>query len=137
MMVFYAPIKAVHITAVLCSGGFFALRGAMVLAGSKWALSAPLRYLSYGIDTILLTAALMLLTVLPAAVFANGWLLVKLTLLVIYIGLGSFALKRGRTPRSRVACYLAAIAVFGFMLSVARTHSPWGVLETWAETWSN
>ena len=131
MIVFYAPIKATHIIAVLCSGGLFAVRGAMMIAGSKWAMSAPLRYLSYSVDTVLLTAALMLLTILPGAVFANGWLLVKLALLVAYIVLGSIALKRGRTPRSRAKAYLAAITVFVFIVSVARTHSPWGALGLW------
>ena len=39
---------------------------------------APLRYVSYSIDSVLLTAALMLIAVLPAAVFANHWLTVRL-----------------------------------------------------------
>ena len=67
-------------------------------------MAAPLRYLSYSIDTVLLTAALMLLTILPGAMFANGWLATKLVLLVAYVVLGSFALKRGRTPRRAPGC---------------------------------
>ena len=60
-------------------------------------MAAPPRYLSYSIDSVLLTAALMLVTILPHAMYANGWLTVKLVLLVVYVVLGSFALKRGRT----------------------------------------
>ena len=79
MMVFYPQIKMVHIAAVVCSGSLFFVRGALVQAGRPaWATAAPLRYLSYGIDTVLLTAALMLLTILPGAMFANGWLATKL-----------------------------------------------------------
>lgn len=89
-------------------------------------MSAPLRYLSYSIDTVLLTAALMLATMLPGAVFANGWLAVKLVLLLAYVVLGSLALKRGHGLRARWLCYLAALTVFAFMLSVARTHQPLG-----------
>ncbi|MCC6757965.1 MAG: SirB2 family protein [Arenimonas sp.] len=126
MIEFYVPIKTVHVAAVLASGGLFALRGALVLAGVRWAMSAPLRYLSYSIDTVLLTAALMLATLLPGAVFANGWLAVKLTLLVLYVLLGSFALKRGRSRRTRALCFIAAITVYAFMYSVARTHQPLG-----------
>lgn len=126
MIEFYLPIKSVHVAAVLASGGLFALRGALVLAGMRWAMSAPLRYLSYTIDTALLTAALMLATLLPGAVFANGWLAVKLTLLVVYVLLGSFALKRGRSRRTRALCFVAALAVYAFMYSVARTHQPLG-----------
>jgi uncharacterized membrane protein SirB2 len=50
-------------------------------------------------------------------------------LLVVYVALGTFALRRGRTPRVRGACYLAALAVYLFIISVARAHSPWGILE--------
>jgi uncharacterized membrane protein SirB2 len=126
MIEFYVPIKSVHVAAVLTSGGLFALRGLLVLNGKAWAMSAPLRYLSYSIDTVLLTAALMLATMLPGAVFANGWLGLKLSLLVAYVLLGSFALKRGRSQRSRTIFFFAAITVYAFMYSVARTHQPLG-----------
>ena len=36
------------------------MRGIAMLAGARWQMAAPLRYLSYTIDTVLLTAALML-----------------------------------------------------------------------------
>jgi uncharacterized membrane protein SirB2 len=126
MIEFYIPVKSVHVAAVLASGSLFALRGVLVLSGRAWAMSAPLRYLSYSIDTVLLTAALMLATMLPGAVFANGWLAVKLTLLVSYVLLGSFALKRGRSNRSRTLFFIAAVIVYAFMYSVARTHQPLG-----------
>ena len=135
MIEFYPQIKAAHVVAVLCSGGLFLLRGALVQAGApaavRVAMAAPTRYLSYGVDTALLTAALMLLTILPGAVFANGWLAVKLVLLVVYVVLGTLALRRGRTPAARRACYVAAILVFGFMLTVARTHKPLGAMAGW------
>lgn len=132
MIEFYAQIKWLHIATVLASGALFLLRGMLLQFGrQRLAMSAPLRYISYSIDTVLLTAALMLLTILPHAVFANGWLTVKLVLLLVYVVLGSFALKRGRTPRVRLASYLSALLVFGFMLTIARSHHPLGVLATW------
>jgi uncharacterized membrane protein SirB2 len=124
---FYLPIKNVHIVAVLLSGALFFLRGLLLLNGRAWAMSAPLRYLSYSIDTVLLTAALMLATMLPNGVFANGWLTVKLGLLVAYVVLGSFALKRANTHKTRWICFIAALCVYAFMLSVARTHQPLGI----------
>lgn len=130
MIEFYLQIKWVHVAAVLCSGGLFMLRGLLVLSGSRWGMAAPLRYLSYGIDTVLLTAALMLLTILPGGMFANGWLTVKLLLLVLYVVLGTYALRRGKTFNGRLLCYLAALAVYGFMLGIARTHHPFGFLHT-------
>ena len=129
MVEFYPQIKLLHVGAVFASGTLFLLRGLAVQAGSAWGMAAPIRYLSYGIDTVLLTAAVMLLTLLPAAVFANGWLWVKITLLVVYVGLGTFALKRGRTARVRLTSYVSALAVFACMYVIARTHDPLGPLR--------
>ncbi len=129
MIEFYPEIKLAHIAAVSASGGLFFLRGAAAQLGAQWTMAAPLRYLSYTIDTILLTAAFMLVTILHQYPFAQGWLTVKVLLLVAYIVLGSYALKRGRTPAVRLATWLGALAIFGFIVSVARTHDPLGVLR--------
>ncbi len=128
MFEFYGQIKWVHVAAVIVSGGLFALRGAGTLAGAAWPMWAPLRYLSYTVDTVLLTAALMLATLLHQYPFVHGWLTAKVCLLVVYILLGSFALKRGRTARVRAWCYAAALALFLFIVSVARAHHPLGIL---------
>jgi uncharacterized membrane protein SirB2 len=129
MIEFYGDIKWVHICAVIASGSLFALRGAGVLAGARWPMWAPLRFLTYTIDTVLLTAALMLVTLLHQYPFVQAWLTVKVLLLAVYIVLGTFALKRARTPRARVLCYAAALAVFMFIVSVARAHHPLGILK--------
>jgi uncharacterized membrane protein SirB2 len=57
----------------------------------------------------------------------NAWLTVKVLLLVVYIVLGTFALKRGRTRKQRIIYYVAALLVFAFIVSVARAHNPWGI----------
>ena len=129
MIEFYPQIKWVHVAAVICSGLLFALRGAAHLAGARWAMAAPLRYLSYFIDTTLLTAALMLATILHQYPFVHGWLTVKILLLIVYIVLGSLALKRARTQRARVICYLLALGVYLYIASVARAHHPLGFLN--------
>jgi len=130
LMAFYPQIKWVHVAAISASGSLFALRGALVQAGRPgWAMAAPVRYLSYTIDTVLLTAALMLLTILPGAMFANGWLAVKLVLVGVYVVLGTFALKRGRMPRQRATCFIAALLVFATIIGIALAHHPLGWLH--------
>ena len=127
MIAYYLQIKLVHVLAVLASGGLFAARGLLVhLGASGFAMAWPLRFASYAVDTVLLTAALMLFTLLPHAVFANGWLALKLGLLPVYVALGTFALKRGRSQGIRIACWLGAIAVYATMLGIARAHHPMG-----------
>ncbi len=126
MLEFYPQIKWVHVAAVIASGGLFALRGAGTLAGAAWPMWAPVRHFSYAIDTVLLTAALMLATLLHQYPFVHGWLTAKVCLLLVYILLGTFALKRGRTARVRAWCYAAALAMFLFIVSIARAHDPLG-----------
>lgn len=128
MIEFYPQIKHVHVGCVMLSGLLFALRGAGVLAGARWPMALPVRVLSYAIDTTLLTAALMLFTILPGGVFANGWLTLKIALLVVYIVLGSFAL-RGRSRGAKAAYFAAALAIYAFMYTIARTHDPLGALR--------
>lgn len=129
MIEFYPQIRFVHIACVVLSGALFLLRGSGVLAGARWPMLLPVRIASYSIDTVLLTAALMLLTILPGGVFANGWLTVKLVLLIVYIVLGSFALKRAKARSAKAGYFTAAVATYLFMYSIARTHDPLGIIR--------
>jgi uncharacterized membrane protein SirB2 len=129
--VWYSPLKLAHVGLVLVSGGLFTLRGALVLAGQSWAMARPWRLLSYGIDTLLLTAGVTLWILLSLNPVASPWLGVKLLLLVLYIVLGSLALKRARAPAARRASYAGALMVFLFMASVAISHHPLGFLQVW------
>ena len=128
MIEFYPQIRDVHILAVTLSGCLFAVRGLAVLMGMRWPLWGPVRYLSWTIDTVLLTAALMLLTILPWAMFANGWLLVKIVLIVVYVVLGVMAMRPQRNRRSRAICYVLALLTFVAIYVTARTHNPLGAL---------
>ena len=125
----YLEIKLTHVTAAIASGVLFLLRGTAVNWGSSWGMIAPIRYLSYAIDTVVLTAALLLLAILPSAVYSNGWLWLKLTLLIAYIGFGTVALKRGRTVGIRRGYFVAAIAIYTCMYFIARTHDPLGPIR--------
>ncbi|HEY1139881.1 MAG TPA: SirB2 family protein [Lysobacter sp.] len=131
MIEFYPQIRQFHIFVALLSGSLFALRGAFLLGGARWPMALAVKWFSYAVDTALLTAALMLLTILPGAMFANGWLTVKLLLVVAYIGLGMYALKRAKTPHARILCYVAALVVYLSIYATARTHNPMGALTYW------
>lgn len=130
MIEFYAQIRLAHISAVLASGTLFLLRGLLVSAGrGEWALAPLPRYLSYAIDSTLLTAALMLLTILPSAVYANGWLAVKLALLPVYVALGWLALRRPRAGGRQLAYFAGALLAYVAMFTVARMHDPLGPIR--------
>lgn len=123
----YPQIRAVHIGAVIASGALFALRGgALNLFAAAWPKGRPARILSWTIDSVLLAAALTLMTIVRQYPLLDAWLTVKVVLLLVYIGLGTqaFSLKRPRT--ARIGFWLAALAVFGFIVTVARAHHPLG-----------
>ena len=112
----------------MTSGTLFALRALGLLAGMRWPRAALVRYTSYTIDTVLLTGAMMLLTILPAGMFANGWLTVKIAFLAAYVGLGIAAFRPARGNGARTALVVAAVLCFLQVYGIARAHDPWGWL---------
>ena len=77
---------------------------------------------SYVIDTGLLAAGATLWATLSLNPLMHLWLGAKLCLLLVYVALGSMALKRARTPVVRQTCFVAALTIYGFMASVAYVH---------------
>jgi uncharacterized membrane protein SirB2 len=124
---YYLQIRLAHVLLVCCSGALFATRGLAAIAGRPWANHAALRRLSYTIDTGLLAGALMLVAILHQYPFVQPWLTTKVLLLVVYIVLGTYALRRARTRAVRLAAYVAALLVFLFIASVAWQHDPRGI----------
>jgi uncharacterized membrane protein SirB2 len=118
---FYPQVKSVHVAMIMASGALFALRGVAALAGFGWPLSWPARLLSYVIDTTLLAAAVLLLVLLPWSTFANGWLSMKLGLLVVYVA--GVCLRSGRSVGVRWCC-LRWRCWHGWMYTIARLHHP-------------
>ena len=128
MIELYLPLRHTHIACAILTVTLFVLRGGLMIADSPWQRNVVLRYLPHAVDTVLLTTALMLTTVIRQFPFSTGWLTMKVLLLVVYIVLGSIALKRGRTRRIRIAAFLAALLTVAFLLTVARAHDPLGIL---------
>lgn len=129
MAEFYPEIRLVHITAALASGALFFVRGVLSFAGIR-AVAAALRYLAYTFDTVFLTAALMLMTIVHQYPFVHHWLTMKLVLLGIYIALGVITFRNtGGAAPFRIASWIGALAVLGVIYSVARAHDPLGLLS--------
>lgn len=129
---FYGPVRQAHLTAVVLSVLLFTARGAAVLAGQAWPMAAPVRRASVLIDTVLLGCGVTLWAMLGLNPARDAWLGAKLGLLLAYIVLGSFALKRAPTWRAKAAFYVAALACVAFLVSVALAHHPagaWRLLE--------
>jgi uncharacterized membrane protein SirB2 len=124
----YAVVKHFHMTCAGLSLAFFVVRGAWMMRASprlalRWVRVAP-----HVIDTLLLVSAIVLAMMIGNYPLTHGWLTAKVIGLFLYVALGTIALKRGRTLPIRVGAFVAAIAVFGYIVSVAVTKSPLGFL---------
>ena len=125
----YLILRHLHITCVALSGLGFALRGVLMLRQSP-ALRHPVaRIAPHIIDTGLLASALGMLALTTWQLALMPWLATKIVLLLVYIVLGTIALKRGRTLRIRAIAYVAALAVFGHIVATALTRNPLGLLS--------
>ena len=123
-------IKSVHVASVALSYSLFLLRGAWMLRDSPalqqhWVTIAP-----HMVDTVLLASAIALAWQLGISPLTHPWLAAKIVALLAYIVIGSIALKRGKTKRIRLVAWLAAQAIFLYIVSVAVTHNtaPWNNL---------
>ncbi|MGE0559225.1 MAG: SirB2 family protein [Burkholderiales bacterium] len=127
----YQVLKLVHVSCVAVSYALFVLRGAWMirespLLGRRWVRVVP-----HVVDTMLLASAVAMAVTIRQYPFVAGWLTAKLLALACYIGLGMIALKRGRTRRIRIAAWMAAQAVFFYIVAVAMTRSP----LPWTAAW--
>lgn len=127
-MSFYSIILTSHISLVLLSGAFFLLRGFWMLQSSSLLQAKPVRILPHIIDTFLLVSGFVLAYLIGMYPGTDAWLTTKLVLLVVYIVLGVFALKRGKTKTVRVTALILAVIVYAHIITVALTKNPLGFL---------
>jgi uncharacterized membrane protein SirB2 len=119
----YAVLKLVHVAAVALSFALFFLRGVWMMLDSDLLNRRWVRVLPHVDDTVLLAAGVWLAYELRLSP-ATPWLAAKLVALAVYIGLGVLALRPGRSKRVRIAAWLAALAVFGYVVAVAVEKDP-------------
>ena len=119
----YAIFKHVHMTAVALSGLLFMVRGLWLLQGSTQLQAKWVKITPHVVDTLLLVSAIAMLVV---AQQFPAWVHVKITLLIVYIGLGLMAFKKAKTQGQKLSFLLAAVAVYVFLISVALAKSPAG-----------
>lgn len=126
----YLAIKLLHVGCVLLSYSLFLLRGIWVLRASPVMQQRWVKVVPHLIDSVLLGSAIALALMLELSPFAAPWLAAKILALLLYIVLGSLALKRAKTQRGKLAAWLAAQAVFCYIVLTALTHDalPWRAL---------
>lgn len=122
----YLLVKHVHVACVVLSGAGFFCRGVLMLVESPLLQARWVRIAPHVVDTLLLGSAVVLASSIGQYPGTHGWLTAKVIGLLVYIGLGSVALKRGATRAARAAAWVAALAVFAYIVSVAVAKNPLG-----------
>lgn len=117
----YIAIKHFHIACVAASGTFFLLRGIWMLRDSSMLRLRWVRTVPHIVDTLLLASALTMAVWIGQYPFVQGWLTAKFVALVLYVGLGTVALRMGQTKAVRAGAFFGALAVFAYIVSVAVT----------------
>jgi uncharacterized membrane protein SirB2 len=117
----YLAIKHLHMACATASGSFFALRGIWMMLDSALLQQRWIRIAPHVIDTVLLASALTMVVWSGQYPFVQPWLTAKLFALLLYIVLGTIALKHGKTKAVRILAYVGALAAFGYIVAVALT----------------
>lgn len=117
-------LKHIHVTFATLSFLLFFVRGIWSLNRSpimrqRWVKTVP-----HFVDTGLLASALGLAYTIGQYPLVDDWLTAKFFALLLYIGLGSVALKHGKTKTVRLWAWLAAMTVFAYIVLVAINHNP-------------
>lgn len=120
----YVLLKHIHLATVAITLGLFVLRGVWMMAASPLLQARWVRVLPHINDSLLFFSGLGVALLIKQYPLTHAWLTAKLVALLLYIALGAVAIKRGRTRGIRIAAWVAALLVFGYIVSVARTRNP-------------
>jgi len=121
-MTAYLALKYVHVATVIVSYSLFVVRGAWMLADSPLLGKRWVRIVPHVNDTVLLVAAIWLTTIIGQYPGTSAWLTAKVTGLIVYILVGTVAIRRGPTKPIRAAAWVAAQLVFFYIVGVALTR---------------
>lgn len=120
----YLMVKHFHMTFAILSLLFFIVRACSAVSGSAMLARPLVRIVPHVIDTLLLVCGLYLLS----AIGMQPFIVAKLIGLVLYILLGTMAIKRARTSGQKAIFAVLAVLVFVYILGAAFKHSPWSWL---------
>ena len=116
-------VKIIHVAFVALSFAGFVIRGIWMLRDSTLLRQRWVRITPQVVDTVLLLSAIVLAVQLRYSPMEQPWLMVKISVLVIYIAVGLVALRLGRSKRVRLSAWLLRSFIFMYLVSFAMSTS--------------
>ena len=128
----YLATKYLHTVVALLTISGFVLRGFWMVRESPLLEHRLTRIAPHVIDTVLLVSGVTMLAMLSLNPLTEAWLVAKFAGLLVYILLGTLAIRRGPTKETRIVALVAAVAVFAWVIGVALAKAPasWLALMT-------
>lgn len=123
----YLTVKHLHILFAGLTITLFVLRGGFTVVAARPLIPRIWKVLPHIVDTVLLALGVWLAFMLRLNPFHVAWLGVKLLCVIAYIVLGVLAFRIKRPYWLRLALFVAAIAMFAFVVSIAVLHDPRGI----------
>lgn len=120
----YSLLKQLHLGTIALTLALFVLRGILMMRESPRLQARWVRIVPHLNDSLLLASGISLAILTQQYPLVHTWLSAKFFALILYIVLGTIALKRGQTRGLRIAAWIAALLVFGYMVAVAVTRDP-------------
>lgn len=124
-MIDYTTLKFIHVALAFASvAGFIARAVPSLRHDRRWMERRWLHALPHAVDTLLVASGAWIAVSVGWHPLAHPWFGTKLVLIVVYIVLGWLALQPGRPRAIRIALLVAALAVFGWVVAVAKNKLP-------------
>ncbi|AEB00004.1 SirB2 family protein [Alteromonas mediterranea] len=115
----YILLKQIHIMLAVTTLINFVIRGYWMIIDSSLLHSKWVKTIPHVIDTLLLSSAVALMIMTGFYPWILDWVAAKILLLLLYIVLGTIALKRGKTKAQRIAAFIAALICIGLIFKSA------------------
>jgi uncharacterized membrane protein SirB2 len=97
----YSLLKQLHLTTIAITLALFVLRGIWMMTASPRLHARWVRIVPHANDTLLLTSGISLAVLLQQYPLVHGWLTAKFFALILYIVLGTYALKDSDPLRAK------------------------------------
>ena len=123
-MITYLAIKHLHVVAAILTISGFILRGIWMMSDSAKLDSLLARVAPHVVDTLFLISGVAMLALLSINPLEHAWLVAKFAGILVYIALGTVAIRFGRTREERLVAFAAALSVFAWVVGVAFSKSP-------------
>ena len=120
----YLIVKSLHVLCAALTLVSFTTRGIWMWRDAPQLQRRWVRVVPHIVDTVLLASAGTLVVITHQYPGPVAWLNAKLAALVLYIALGTVALRRGRSMTVRRGAFVAALCVFLYIVLVALTRQP-------------